>query len=102
VADMNREAAFLGSGILNCLRQTKESGDVVKVDERELSAVPDPKLSLNHLSFIPELIASVKKAALEEAEAVKAGLQESADSIKHNSVSKEATTNDSVAVVRMN
>ncbi|XP_021893134.1 uncharacterized protein LOC110811072, partial [Carica papaya] len=55
----------------------------------------DAKLSVNRLSFLPELIASVKKAALEEAEEVKANAEENVDSVEHNLVEKEVALNKS-------
>lgn len=50
----------------------------------------DAKLDVSNLSFLPELIASVKRAALESAEEVKAKVQENADAV-HASSTKEAS-----------
>ncbi|KAK0584145.1 hypothetical protein LWI29_008313 [Acer saccharum] len=78
------------------LRSVKQSGDVVKPGERSPTAPPeDSKLSVNRLSFLPELIASVKRAALEGAEEVKARVEENADSGQPDSVLKETPANES-------
>lgn len=45
----------------------------------------DAELDVSNLSFLPELIASVKKAALESAEEVKAKVQENADAVDTSS-----------------
>ncbi|XP_038711204.1 uncharacterized protein LOC120005571 [Tripterygium wilfordii] len=72
-----------------------EDSDVAKLLEKDLSAAPeDSKLSVDRMSFLPELIASVKKAALEDAEEVKAKVKENADSIKLVPVTKEAHVNE--------
>lgn len=103
IADRNTEAAILEPINSSCSRHADEIGDAVKVGEKDPSAVlGDSKLSLTHLSFLPELIASVKKAALEEAEEVKVRVEENAGPVRHNSVSKEATVKEHEAVVRMN
>ncbi|TXG61012.1 hypothetical protein EZV62_012375 [Acer yangbiense] len=78
------------------LRSVKQSGDVVKPGESSPTAPPeDSKLSVNRLSFLPELIASVKRAALEGAEEVKARVEENADSGQPDSVLKETPANES-------
>ncbi|KAF5749450.1 Serine/threonine protein kinase putative isoform 4 [Tripterygium wilfordii] len=72
-----------------------EESDDAKLGEKDWSAAPvDSKLSVDRLSFLPELIASVKKAALEEAEVVNARVEENVDSIKHVPVTKEADGNE--------
>ena len=84
------------------LRSVKQSGDVVKPGERSPTAPPeDSKLSVNRLSFLPELIASVKRAALEGAEEVKARVEENADSGQPDSVLKETPANESKLSVSM-
>ncbi|XP_050272510.1 uncharacterized protein LOC126715771 isoform X2 [Quercus robur] len=76
----------LGSTNSVCLKPAEESG--AKLGEKVISAPPeDSKLSAGHLNFLPELIASVKRAALEEAEEVKVKVEECADL-------KEATGNE--------
>ncbi|WCJ42386.1 Protein kinase superfamily protein with octicosapeptide/Phox/Bem1p domain [Euphorbia peplus] len=55
----------------------------------------DSKVSLDRLSFLPELMASVKKAALEEAEEVKARVEETTDTVP---LSKEAHMDEAEAV----
>ncbi|KAF2317170.1 hypothetical protein GH714_013844 [Hevea brasiliensis] len=99
VAHSNSEAAVVEAAHLNILRNTEGSGDIVKVGQKDPSAVMgDTKLSIDRLSFLPELIANMKKAALEEAEEVKAIVKENPDSVKLSPVSKEATLNESEAV----
>ncbi|XP_065849707.1 uncharacterized protein [Euphorbia lathyris] len=75
---------------------TEKGGDVVKVGQNDV--VGDSKLSLDRLSFLPELMASVKKAALEEAEEVKARVEETTDTGNCGSLAKEAAINESEAV----
>ncbi|KDP43823.1 hypothetical protein JCGZ_23031 [Jatropha curcas] len=99
VAHTHSGAAFPESVHSNCSRNTEGIGVDAKIDENDPSAVvADTKLSLDRLSFLPELIASVKKAALEEAEEVKARVKEDAESINHSSVSKGETPNENEAV----
>ncbi|XP_048227623.1 uncharacterized protein LOC8277895 isoform X2 [Ricinus communis] len=95
VARGNGDAALLETLHSNSSRHTEGAGDIVKGGETDPSAVMETsKLSLDRLSFLPELIASVKKAALEEAEEVKAVVNEN----EHSSASKEATPSESEAV----
>ena len=70
-------AAF-GSSISNCLKLSEKGGDQAKPGEKDPSAAENSKLSVNRLSFIPEFVASVKKAALEEVEEVKAKVEDGA------------------------
>lgn len=70
-------------------------------DEKDLSASPEvSKLSVNRLSFLPELIASVKKAALEGSQEVKAEVEENADTEKNVSTANETAVKESEPVVR--
>uniref|UniRef100_A0A5B7B2A2 Protein kinase domain-containing protein n=1 Tax=Davidia involucrata TaxID=16924 RepID=A0A5B7B2A2_DAVIN len=65
----------------NCLRPTEECSVNVKPYELDACApLENEELAVNRLSFLPELIASVKKAALEGVEEVKAKFEENADS----------------------
>ncbi|XP_044471908.1 uncharacterized protein LOC123200658 [Mangifera indica] len=80
----------------NSLENGEVSGNVVKQGENGPPAPPkDSQLSANCMSFLPDLIASVKRAALEGAEEVKAKVDEDADSNKPDSVPKEVRTNES-------
>jgi hypothetical protein len=103
IADMHGQAAFPEAVNSNFSRLAEESGDTVKAGERDPSAVPgDPNLSISRMSFLPDLIASVKKAALEEAEEVKARVKENADPANNDSISGEVDDKEPEAVVRMN
>lgn len=51
------------------------------------------KLSVNRLSFVPDLIASVKKAALEEVEEVKTQAEEG-NAVKHDGTEKEVASKE--------
>ncbi|KAH7544629.1 hypothetical protein FEM48_Zijuj01G0005900 [Ziziphus jujuba var. spinosa] len=95
IGDNNCELASLESINSNCLKTTKESGDDIKPDGKDLSASPDvSKLSVSRLSFLPDLIASAKKAALEGAEEVKAEAKEDADNKKNVSTAKETAAKE--------
>ncbi|KAA8535511.1 hypothetical protein F0562_030514 [Nyssa sinensis] len=75
------EVAYLESINSNCLRPTEECSSVVKPDEADARAtLENEELAVKRLSFLPELIASVNKAALEGVEEVKAKVKENADS----------------------
>lgn len=63
----------------NALRPSENCGDIVKPDENGSCAPLEEKELSDRLSFLPELIASVKKAALEGVEDVKARVQEDAN-----------------------
>ncbi|XP_061994144.1 uncharacterized protein LOC133712085 [Rosa rugosa] len=71
----------------NCPKLAEESGD------KDHSTPEISKLSANNLSFVPELIASVKKVAIYGVEEVKAKVEESTDSQKSNPIANEAATN---------
>lgn len=101
VGDNNCEVVSLESINSNCLKTTKESRDDIKPYGKDLSASPDvSKLSVSRLSFLPELIASVKKAALEGAEEVKAEVKESADNDNNVSTAKETAAKELESGVR--
>lgn len=88
------------SGGPNSLVTGEVGGNVVKQGENGPPAPPkDSQLSANCMSFLPDLIASVKRAALEGAEEVKAKVDEDADSNKPDSVPKEVRTNESELMV---
>ncbi|KAG6705684.1 hypothetical protein I3842_07G192100 [Carya illinoinensis] len=59
-----------------CLKSAEVSSAIVKPGEKDLYAAEGPKVSADHLSLLPELIASVKRAALGGAEEVKARVKE--------------------------
>ncbi|KAJ4827780.1 hypothetical protein Tsubulata_021254 [Turnera subulata] len=73
-----------------CIKDVEQHGDSVTKGGNDICAAnEDPILSPSRLSFLPDLIASVKKAALEEAEDVKARVEENAEPVKTNSVLKQ-------------
>ncbi|XP_019463447.1 PREDICTED: uncharacterized protein LOC109362248 [Lupinus angustifolius] len=71
-----------------------ECGNVEKLADKDPSAPEDSKHLVDQFSFLPELIASVKKAALEGAEEVRAKAEEHENSQMHNSKPKEETANE--------
>ncbi|KAJ4829409.1 hypothetical protein Tsubulata_006597 [Turnera subulata] len=77
-----------------------ESNNHIKVGEREEPSVvhEDPTLTPGHLSFLPSLMESMKKVAIEEAEEVKTRVEEDADLAKENPVPKETTVKGSEAL----
>ncbi|GMJ07188.1 hypothetical protein like AT5G57610 [Hibiscus trionum] len=68
-----------------------------KSGEKDPSAAENSKLSVNRMSFIPEFVASVKKAALEEVEEVKVKVKDGA-SMRHDAVENEAAADESESV----
>lgn len=71
-----------------------DCGHVETLSDKDHCVPEDSKHLVDQFSFLPELIASVKKAALEDAEQVKAAANEHANSQKHNSDTKEEATNE--------
>ncbi|XVF34254.1 hypothetical protein REPUB_Repub18cG0043600 [Reevesia pubescens] len=94
VTENESKIASVESSISNCLKLAETGGEQAKPGEKDPSAAENLKLSVNRLSFLPEFVASVKKAALEEVEEVKAKVEEGA-SVKHDAVEKEAAGNES-------
>ncbi|GKV02546.1 hypothetical protein SLEP1_g14978 [Rubroshorea leprosula] len=78
----------------SCLRPAEENDDVVTPGKTDPCALENSRLSVNRLSFLPELIASVKKAALEEVEEVNAKAEDG-DSAKQDVGEKEVAANES-------
>ncbi|KAK7265293.1 hypothetical protein RJT34_32911 [Clitoria ternatea] len=76
------------------LKPEADCRHIEKLADKDHSAPEDSKHLVDQFSFLPELIASVKKAALEGAEEVKAAANEKANSQVHNSNTKEGTTNE--------
>ncbi|KAG4959073.1 hypothetical protein JHK87_035706 [Glycine soja] len=77
--------------------KSKPEADCVHVEklaDKDPSVPEDSKHLVDQFSFLPELIASVKKAALEDAEELKAAADEPANSQNHNSDTKDETTNE--------
>ncbi|XP_022753369.1 uncharacterized protein LOC111301727 isoform X2 [Durio zibethinus] len=97
ITENESQLASLESGISNCLKLSEKGGEQAKPGEKDPSFAENSKLSVNRLSFIPEFVASVKKAALEEVEEVKAKVEDGA-SVKHDAVEKEALANESESV----
>ncbi|KAL9442453.1 hypothetical protein AB3S75_020877 [Citrus x aurantiifolia] len=81
------------------LLATEVSGNIEKPGEKSPSDRPeDSKILAHNLRILPELIASVKRAALEGAEEVKAKVEESDDSVKPDTTTKEAPANEAELV----
>ncbi|WRX34208.1 PB1 domain - like 10 [Theobroma cacao] len=97
ITENESKTPFLDSSISNCLKFAEKCGDQSQAGGKDPSAAENSKLSVNRLSFIPEFVASVKKAALEEVEEVKAKAEDG-DSVKHDAVEKEAAANESESV----
>ncbi|KAJ4709366.1 Kinase family protein [Melia azedarach] len=80
----------------NGLQTAEVSADNVKPSENGPCApAENSKLSVNRLSFLPELLASVKRAALEEAKEVQDKVDKNTDSIKPDTNAKETPANES-------
>ncbi|KAM7252701.1 hypothetical protein ACFE04_008210 [Oxalis oulophora] len=94
-SSVERNKKSIGSGDVNSLKLLIDNGATVKADAEDPTGSPkNPKLSIENLSFVPELIASVKKAAVEEAEEVKAKVKEDSVSGKPHSKADMAITNE--------
>ncbi|XVE71787.1 hypothetical protein DITRI_Ditri10aG0179900 [Diplodiscus trichospermus] len=96
ITEDESKIASVKSGIPNCLKLAENGGEQAKPSEKGSSAAENAKLSVNRLSFIPDFVASVKKAALEEVEEVKGKVEDGA-SVKHDAVEQEAA-NESESV----
>ncbi|KAM7266816.1 hypothetical protein ACFE04_008982 [Oxalis oulophora] len=89
--EANRVENIEESANMDCLKPLEEDGAIVKDPSFALS---NPKLSVENLSFLPDLVASAKKAALEEAEEVKVKAVENSDPVKQNSNAGIVTVKD--------
>ncbi|CAI0394018.1 unnamed protein product [Linum tenue] len=98
IVNPNQEAALVDLSDPNNSRSHAGSNLMPVGENKPSVCVGDSKLSVNHLSYLPELIASAKKAALEEAEEVKARVEENVSPLKDNAASKEATVKEPEAV----
>uniref|UniRef100_A0A0R0FKH3 Protein kinase domain-containing protein n=1 Tax=Glycine max TaxID=3847 RepID=A0A0R0FKH3_SOYBN len=96
IAENACEAAAASSVESNNLKSKPEADcvHVEKLADKDPSVPEDSKHLVDQFSFLPELIASVKKAALEDAVQLKAAVDEHADSPNHNSDTKDETTNE--------
>ncbi|KAJ7979492.1 Kinase family protein [Quillaja saponaria] len=96
VAENDSEAtAPIQSTNISQLKPAEDSADLKKLADLDLSARPeDSKLSVDHFSFLPDLIASAKRAALEGVEEVKARAEEHADSQRNDSTAKGETASE--------
>ncbi|OMO91503.1 Phox/Bem1p [Corchorus capsularis] len=81
----------------DCLKLAEKCAEQSKPGEKDPSAAENSKLSANRLSFIPQFVASVKKAALEEVEEVKAKVEDD-NTVKHDAIEKEVNANESESV----
>ncbi|XP_019454078.1 PREDICTED: uncharacterized protein LOC109355391 [Lupinus angustifolius] len=71
-----------------------ECGSLEKLADKDPSVPEDSKNLVDQFSFLPQLIASVKKAALEGSEEVRPKADECANSQMHISTPKEETANE--------
>ncbi|KAL5549069.1 hypothetical protein UlMin_004300 [Ulmus minor] len=95
VDNINGEMTPLESVNLNCLKPGEECADVVNQGEKDLTVCHESsKLLVENLSFLPEMIASVKKSALEGVKEVKAQVKENTDTKKNCSVATETAFNE--------
>ncbi|XP_028773655.1 uncharacterized protein LOC114730716 [Neltuma alba] len=94
IPESNSEAAASVESKNAKSKPVEECGGDVKLADGDLTAPEDSKHLANQFSFLPELIASVKKAALEGAEEVKARAKAHTTSQSHNSAIKEETANE--------
>ncbi|XVF47725.1 hypothetical protein PTKIN_Ptkin03bG0134000 [Pterospermum kingtungense] len=97
ITENESEVASGESSISNCLKHAEKVGEQTKPGEKDPSAAENSKLSVSRLSFIPDFVASVKKAALEEVEEVKAKVEDGA-SVKNDAIEKEVAENEPESV----
>ncbi|KAL4304282.1 hypothetical protein GQ457_10G005290 [Hibiscus cannabinus] len=93
ITENESETAPVETSVSRCKKLAEKGGEQPKPGEKDPSAAENSKLSVNHLSFIPQFVASVKKAALEEVEEVKAKVEGGA-SIKHDALQGETAANE--------
>ncbi|XP_012573381.1 uncharacterized protein [Cicer arietinum] len=86
VEDVSNTAA----SVVEC----NKCGDAEKLADKDCSPREDSKDLADQFIFLPELIACVKKAALESHDEVKPTAEEHDGSQKHNSIAKEETENE--------
>ncbi|KAK8661057.1 hypothetical protein V6N13_051959 [Hibiscus sabdariffa] len=98
ITENESETAFVETSVSSCNKLAEKGEELAKPGEKDPSAAENSKLSVNRLSFIPQFVASVKKAALEEVQEVKAKVEDCA-SMKHDAVQVEAAANESDSVI---
>jgi hypothetical protein len=81
------------------LKPASECGHVEKLDDNDCTAHEDSKHLADQFNILPELIASVKKAALECHDEVKPTCEERVNCQIDNSNTKEETANEVEPVV---
>ncbi|XP_027368938.1 uncharacterized protein LOC113874890 isoform X2 [Abrus precatorius] len=94
IAENSREAAAPIESNNSNSKPEAERGHVEKLADKDHSAPEDSKQLVDQFSFLPELIATVKKAALEGAAEMNTAADERANSQMHDSNTKEETKND--------
>ncbi|XP_039063143.1 uncharacterized protein LOC120207797 isoform X1 [Hibiscus syriacus] len=97
IIENESETASVDTSISSGKKLVEKGGEQAKPGGKDPSAAENSKLSVNHLSFIPQFVASVKKAALEEVEEVKAKVEDGT-SLKRDAVQGEASANESDSV----
>ncbi|KAI9125445.1 hypothetical protein K1719_004061 [Acacia pycnantha] len=94
ITENNSEAAAFVESKNAKPKPIEECGDVATLVDGDLTAPEDSERLATQFSFLPEFIASVKKAVLEGAEEVKAIGKEHTTSQSHNSAIKDDTAID--------
>ncbi|XP_039039569.1 uncharacterized protein LOC120177511 isoform X2 [Hibiscus syriacus] len=97
ITENEPETEVVETSVSSCNKLVEKGDEQAKPGEKDPSAAENSKLSVNHLSFIPQFVESVKKAALEEVEEVKAKVEDDA-SMKNDSVLGKAAANESNSV----
>ncbi|PON55978.1 Mitogen-activated protein kinase kinase kinase [Parasponia andersonii] len=94
VGDNSCEVEAVESITSNCVKPADESSNAVKQGENNGSVHEDSELSVDRLTFLPELIASAKKAALEGVKDVKAKVEENTNTEKNELIVEEVASNE--------
>ncbi|XP_039019010.1 uncharacterized protein LOC120150400 isoform X2 [Hibiscus syriacus] len=97
ITENESETAVVETSVSSCKKFVEKGYEQAKPGEKDPRSAKNSKLSVNHLSFIPQFVESVKKAALEEVEEGEAKPEDGA-SMKHDSVQGEAAANESDSV----
>lgn len=101
IAENHNEAAASAEYKNEKSKPVEECRDVAKLVDGDLTATEYSKHVATQFSFLPELIASVKKAALEDAEEVKTRAMEQTTSQNQNSAIKDDAANEGESGVKI-
>ncbi|XP_052181574.1 uncharacterized protein LOC127794484 isoform X2 [Diospyros lotus] len=96
VPDRNKNLGVASSGSINSngLRPVEECSGIVKANENGAHAPLEDKALCDHLSFLPEIISSIKKETLEGVGEVKTKATDVDSIIEQDVTSKEETRNE--------